>query len=275
MTHTSGMTYEFMLNHPVDEMYRNAGFMIGLPENYTLEEACERWAAIPLLFEPGTEWNYSHATDVLGRVIEVASGQSLDDFFAERIFQPLGMRDTGFAVSDASDRRRVSVLYNFDPSTGRANPTPATVASERPTFLAGGHGLVSTPADYHRFTQMLLRRGELDGVRLLAPLTVDMMTSNHLPGGATLSSSFARPLGTLVSNVGRGFGLGVAPLVDPIAAKSLAPAGEYFWGGAAGTLFWVDPTNDVTVLFFTQVLFAPDEIWLTLRRKVYQALVGA
>ncbi|MBV9597877.1 MAG: beta-lactamase family protein [Chloroflexi bacterium] len=275
MTHTSGMTYEFMFNHPVDEMYRNAGFMLGQAENYTLEEACDRWAAIPLLFEPGTAWSYSHATDVLGRIVELVSGQSLDEFFAARIFQPLGMRDTGFWVSSESDRRRVGVLYSLNPKTGEIQPTPATVARERPMFLAGGHGLVSTAADYHRFSQMLLRRGELDGVRLLAPLTVDMMTSNHLPGGATITSSFARTLGTGVSNEGRGFGLGVAPLVDPIAAKTLAPAGEYFWGGAARTLFWVDPAHDLTALFFTQVFFGPDEIWTTLRRLVYQALIDA
>jgi CubicO group peptidase (beta-lactamase class C family) len=274
LTHTAGLTYEFFFNHPVDEMYRNAGFMLGAPEEFSLEEACDRWASLPLLFEPGTAWNYSRATDVLGRVVEVASGLPLDELFSTRIFEPLGMNDTGFAVSDA-DRPRLSSLYAFDPETGKAMPSPDQdrVQSERPQFLAGGHGLVSTAADYHRFTQMLLRRGELDGARILAPRTVDLMVSNHLPDGALLTPPFGRPLGLLVSNEGRGFGLGVAPLVDPIAVKSLSSQGEYCWGGAAGTHFWVDPSEELTVVFCTQVLFVPDELWVTMRKLVYQALV--
>jgi CubicO group peptidase (beta-lactamase class C family) len=274
LTHTSGLTYGFYFLNPVDELYRNAGYLLGMPEDYTLEEACDRWASFPLLFEPGSEWNYSQAVDVLGRVVEVASGQSLDEFFAERIFGPLGMSETAFALSE-DDQARLAQLYALDPETGKAVPNPQAnlISAERPRFFAGGHGLVSTAADYHRFTQMLLRRGELDGVRVLSPRTVDLMTSNHLPGNATIDD-FGRPLGALVSNVGRGFGLGFAPLVDPIAAKSLSSLGEYTWGGAAGTHFWVDPAEELTVLFFTQVLFAPDELWLTMRRLVYQALVG-
>jgi CubicO group peptidase (beta-lactamase class C family) len=162
-------------------------------------------------------------------------------------------------------------------TAGIAIPTPAPgadpISSERPKLLAGGHGLASTAADYHRFTQMLLRRGELDGVRLLAPRTVDLMTANHLPQNATLTQ-FGRPLLDLVINEGYGFGLGLSPLVDPIAAKTLSAAGEYRWEGAAGTAFWVDPTADMTVLFFTQVLFGPDDVWVGMRPLVYQALVG-
>lgn len=273
LTHTGGLSYGFHMANPVDETYRNAGFLIGLPEDYGLAEACDRWAAIPLLFEPGSEWNYSHATDVVGRIVEIVAGQPLDEFFAERLFEPLGMSHTGFSVSD-DDQSRLAFLYLCDPQTGKAVPNPDanTISADRPQFLAGGHGLVSTAADYHRFTQMLLRRGELDGVRLLAPRTVDLMTANHLPGNATLTE-FGRPLGLLVGNEGRGFGLGVAPLVDPTAAKHLSSAGEYTWGGAAGTHFWVDPSEELTVLFFTQVLFAGDELHVDLRRLVYQALV--
>jgi CubicO group peptidase (beta-lactamase class C family) len=273
MTHTSGLTYGFYFTHPIDEAYRAGGYLLGLPEQYTLAEACDAWASLPILFEPGAEWNYSHGTDVLGRVVEVASGQALDEFFSERIFGPLGMSDTGFSISD-DDRERLAFLYAFDPQSVRAMPNPeaSQITAERPTFFAGGHGLVSTPADYHRFTQMLLRRGELDGVRLLSPRTVDLMASNHLPGNVTIDD-YGRPLGALVSNVGRGFGLGVSPLIDPIAAKSLSSKGEYCWGGAAGTHFWIDPSEELTALFFTQVLFAPDELWLTMRRLVYQALV--
>jgi CubicO group peptidase (beta-lactamase class C family) len=274
LTHTSGLTYGFQQANAVDEAYRAAGFILDPPPEHDLASACDVWAGLPLLFEPGAEWNYSVSTDVLGRVIEVVSGQSLDEFFAERIFEPLGMTDTGFSVSDA-DRPRMSALYAHDPDTATAVPYPGVdvISAELPKLLAGGHGLASTAADYHRFTQMLLRRGELDGVRLLAPRTVDFMTANHLPGNATLTE-FGRPLLDLACNEGYGFGLGLAPLVDPIAAKTLSVAGEYRWEGAAGTAFWVDPAAEMTVLFFTQVLFGSDDAWIGMRPLVYQALVG-
>ena len=274
LTHTSGLTYGFQQANAVDEAYRAAGFFLDPPPEHDLASACDVWAGLPLLFEPGAEWNYSVSTDVLGRIIEVSSGRSLDEFFAERIFQPLGMRDTGFAVSDA-DRPRMTALYAHDPASATAVPYPGVdgISAEPPKLLAGGHGLASTAADYHRFTQMLLRRGELDGVRLLAPRTVDLMTANHLPGNATLTE-FGRPLLDLVINEGYGFGLGLSPLVDPIAAKTLSVAGEYRWEGAAGTAFWVDPAAEMTVLFFTQVLFGSDDVWVGMRPLVYQALVG-
>ncbi|MGZ6673086.1 MAG: serine hydrolase domain-containing protein [Solirubrobacteraceae bacterium] len=274
LTHTSGLTYGFQQANAVDEAYRAAGFFLDPPPDHDLASACDVWAGLPLLFEPGTEWNYSVSTDVVGRIVEIVSGQSLAEFFAQRIFEPLGMTDTGFAVSEA-DRPRMTALYAHDPETATAVPYPGVdvISAERPKLLAGGHGLASTAADYHRFTQMLLRRGELDGVRLLAPRTVDLMTANHLPGNATLTD-FGRPLLDLVVNEGYGFGLGLSPLVDPIAAKTLSAAGEYRWEGAAGTAFWVDPAADMTVLFFTQVLFGSDDAWMGMRPLVYQALVG-
>ena len=274
LTHTSGLTYGFQQANAVDEAYRTAGFFLDPPPEHDLASACDVWAGLPLLFEPGAEWNYSVATDVVGRIVEVVSGQSLDEFFAERILDPLGMTDTGFSVSDA-DRARMTALYMHDPATATAVPYPGVdpISAERPKLLAGGHGLASTAADYHRFTQMLLRRGELDGVRLLAPRTVDLMTANHLPDNATLTE-FGRPLLDLVCNEGYGFGLGLSPLVNPIAAKTLSAAGEYRWEGAAGTAFWVDPAADMTVLFFTQVLFGSDDAWMGMRPLVYQALVG-
>jgi CubicO group peptidase (beta-lactamase class C family) len=275
LTHTSGLTYGFQQANAVDEAYRAAGFFLDPPPDHDLASACDVWAGLPLLFEPGTEWNYSVSTDVLGRVVEIVSGQSLADFFADRIFAPLGMADTGFSVAEV-DRPRMTALYANDPATATAVPYPGVdpISPERPKLLAGGHGLASTAADYHRFTQMLLRRGELDGVRLLAPRTVDLMTANHLPGNATLTD-FGRPLLDLAINEGYGFGLGLSPLVDPIAAKTLSVAGEYRWEGAAGTAFWVDPAADMTVLFFTQVLFGSDDVWMGMRPLVYQALVGA
>jgi CubicO group peptidase (beta-lactamase class C family) len=274
LTHTSGLTYGFQQANAVDEAYRAAGFFLDPPPEHDLASACDVWAGLPLLFEPGAEWNYSVSTDVVGRIVEIVSGQSLDEFFAQRIFGPLGMSDTGFAVADA-ERPRMTALYVHDPQSATAVPYPGAdpISSELPRILAGGHGLASTAADYHRFTQMLLRRGELDGVRLLAPRTVDLMTANHLPQNATLTE-FGRPLLDLVINEGYGFGLGLSPLVDPIAAKTLSAAGEYRWEGAAGTAFWVDPAADMTVLFFTQVLFGSDDVWVGMRRLVYQALVG-
>ena len=274
LTHTSGLTYGFQQANAVDEAYRAAGFFLDPPPEHDLASACDVWAGLPLLFEPGAEWNYSVSTDVVGRIVEVVSGQSLADFFAERIFEPLGMTDTGFSVSDA-DRPRMTALYAHDAASATAVPYPGVdvISAQRPKLLAGGHGLASTAADYHRFTQMLLRRGELDGRRLLAPRTVDLMPVNHLPGNATLTE-FGRPLLDLVCNEGYGFGLGLSPLVDPIAAKTLSVAGEYRWEGAAGTAFWVDPAEELTVLFFTQVLFGPDDLWVTMRRLLYQALVG-
>lgn len=139
--------------------------------------------------------------------------------------------------------------------------------------MGGGHGLVSTALDYHRFAQMLLGKGRLEGARLLSPRTVELMTANHLPGGADIWS-FARPTPATLSNIGRGFGLGVAPLIDPVSARSLSSAGEYTWGGAAGTVFWVDPAQELTVLFFTQVLWSMDALREELRRLVYQAVVS-
>src|SRR5436190_6383985 len=204
LTHTSGLTYGFQQANPVDEAYRAAGFILDPPLEHDLASACDVWAGLPLLFEPGAEWNYSVSTDVVGRIVEVISGQSLADFFAQRIFAPLGMTDTGFSVAD-TERPRMTALYAHDPATATAVPYPGIdpIAAEPPKLLAGGHGLASTAADYHRFTQMLLRRGELDGVRLLAPRTVDLMTANHLPGNATLTD-FGRQLLDLAINDGYG-----------------------------------------------------------------------
>jgi CubicO group peptidase (beta-lactamase class C family) len=272
LTHTAGFTYPHVCESPVDQAYRDAG--LGLPTEpakYTLAEACDRLAALPLLYEPGSDWSYSIATDVAGRVVEVVSGMSLDRFMEERIFKPLGMAETSFTgpVSD-----RFATEYTVDAGTGTAvlAVDPLVKPGETPTFLSGGAGLVSTAADYLRFARMLLRRGELDGERVLAPRTVELMTENHLPGGATMAA-FGHPPAVIRSLDGRGFGLGVAPLIDPLRAKSLSSPREYGWGGAAGTDFWVDPATELTAVFMMAATPPPDAVWLTLRRLVYQALV--
>jgi len=277
LTHTAGLTYGFQRVHPVDAMYRAAGFEWGTPRGTDLAQACDLWAAFPLLFQPGAEWNYSVATDVLGRVVEVASGQRLDEFFADRIFGPLGMTGTAFWAGPAA-RPRLAALYNSGPD-GKAARLEAMGqwALKEPRMLSGGGGLVSTAADYDRFTQMLLHRpgspaGELDGVRLLSPRTVGYMGRNHLPGGVDLET-FGRPLFAEAPFRGVGFGLGFAVLIDPVPGKVVGSAGELSWGGAASTSFWVDREADLTVSFFTQLLPSSTyPIRPQLRQLVYQAL---
>jgi len=274
LTHTSGLTYSFQFTHAIDAVYREAGFNPTLEDqDYDLAEACARLGSIPLLFEPGTDWNYSMSTDVLGHVVEVASGQPLDAFFEERIFRPLGMNETGFRISEDAVPR-LAALYAADPATGKAGPNQGgdPISTSRPRFFAGGHGLASTASDYNRFAQMLLRKGELDDARILSPRTVELMTQNHLPGGADLGS-FGRPLGAFLHQDGRGFGLGFGVIVDPVKAKTLSSRGEFGWGGAAGTNFWVDPAEEITGLLMTQVLWAPVDLWEEVRQLVYQAKV--
>jgi CubicO group peptidase (beta-lactamase class C family) len=275
LTHTSGLTYGFHRVHPVDALYRAAGFEWAYPRGMDLAGACDIWAGLPLLFQPGTEWNYSVSTDVLGRVVEVVSGQSLDEFFAARIFGPLGMTDTAFQADDIA---RLAALYTPG-KDGKAARLDALgdAARKRPTLLMGGAGLVATAADYHRFTQLLLDRagspaGELDGIRLLSPRTVRYMMRNHLPGGLDLAT-FGRPLYPDYPFHGIGFGLGFSVVIDPAQVKVVCSEGEAGWGGAASTAFWVDQREQLTVSFFTQLL--PSSAYRLrpqLRQLVYQAL---
>ena len=272
LTHTSGLTYGFHHAHPVDEMYRLQGYEYSVPAGTDLAAACDTFAGLPLLFEPGTEWNYGVSTDVLGRVVEVVSGQSLDAFFAGHILGPLGMDETVWSVGEA-DRDRLATLYMAGRDGIVRNRLLGDAALSSPTLFAGGAGLVSTVGDYHRFTQMLLRGGELDGVRLLGPRTVAYMTRNHLPGGADMET-FGRPIFAESSYRGVGFGLGFSTVVDAVAGKVLTSPGEYAWGGMASTAFYVDPAEDITAMFFTQ--FLPSSAYpirTRLRALVQQALV--
>jgi CubicO group peptidase (beta-lactamase class C family) len=274
MTHTSGLTYGFHHTHAVDEIYRAAGFEWSMPAGMDLAACCDVWAGLPLAFQPGAEWLYSVATDVLGRIVEIVSGQSLDAVFAERIFRPLGMTDTAFHAAP-EDHHRLAALYAPDPRTRRAVrfDEMGDAALRPPDALSGGGGLVSTVGDYHRFARMLLGRGELDGVRLLGPRTVRYMTRNHLPGGADLEA-FGRPLFAETTFEGVGFGLGFSVVEDPVAGHSPASPGEFGWGGAASTAFWVDPAEQLTVLFFTQLLpSSTHPIRPQLHQLVHQALL--
>ena len=278
LTHTAGLTYGFHRAHPVDALYRAAGFEWGTPPGVDLAQACDMWAGLPLLFQPGTEWNYSVATDVLGRVVEVASGQRFDEFLAARVFRPLGMTQTAF-WADEQAAPRLAALYT--PGRGgqaRRADALGKAALTPPGLLSGGGGLVSTAGDYHRFTQMLLHAagspaGELDGIRLLSPRTVGYMARNHLPGGVDLET-FGRPLYAESPFRGVGFGLGFSVVIDPVPGKVICSAGEIAWGGAASTAFWIDQEAGLTVSFFTQLLPSSTyPIRQELRQLVYQALI--
>jgi CubicO group peptidase (beta-lactamase class C family) len=278
LTHTSGLTYGFLRNHPVDAMYRAQGFEWGSPRGVDLAGCVDEWAGLPLLFQPGSEWNYSVATDVLGRLVEVISGQTLDEFFASRILGPLGMTDTAF-FADEERAPRLGAVYTTG-ADGRAARSDAFSAGgyKAPAYLSGGGGLVSSAADYHRFTQLLVDlpdspAGELDGTRLLSPRTVSYMARNHLPGNADLET-YGTPINAESPMRGSGFGLGFAVVIDPVPGKTLTSAGEFSWGGAASTAFYVDPVEKITASFFTQ--FVPSSAYPVrsqLRQLVQQALV--
>jgi CubicO group peptidase (beta-lactamase class C family) len=279
LTHTSGLTYGFIRVHPVDARYRAAGFDFSTPAGMDLATACEAWAGFPLLFQPGTEWNYSVATDVLGRVVEVASGQRLDEFFATRILGPLGMTDTAFYVGD-DDIGRLAALYTpaADGKTARLDSL-GRVARKPARLNSGGSGLVSTAGDYQRFLNMILGTagspaGELDGTRLLSPRTVGYMARNHLPGGLDLET-FGRPLYAESPFAGVGFGLGFGVVIDPVRSRVVCSEGELTWGGLASTAFWVDQREELAVAFYTQLVPSSTyRIRPQLRQLVYQAVTG-
>jgi CubicO group peptidase (beta-lactamase class C family) len=254
LSHTSGLTYGFMQQHPVDAMYRAVGSDLGQPARMDLAELCELWAAQPLLFQPGSEWAYSVSSDVLGRVVEVAAGKSLDQVFVERILEPLGMTETTWWV-EGSDTDRLAALYTPVPKVGGTTRADGlgSAALRRPGHWSGGGGLISTLADYHRFTQMLLRGGELDGARVLSPRTLAYMARNHIPGGRDLAA-FGRGQFGEAQYEGMGYGLGFGVVQDPILLKVPASPGEFNWGGAASTSFWVDPVEEITCIFMTQLL---------------------
>jgi CubicO group peptidase (beta-lactamase class C family) len=273
-THTAGLTYGFHHVHVTDEIYRNAGFAFGAPRDLDLAGVVKEWAKLPLAFEPGTEWLYSVATDVLGRLMEVWSGQSLDEYLSEHVLRPLDMHDTAFYVQ-GDDVERLAALYAMAPGLtekvrydefGRSALRP-------PQWLSGGGGLVSTSRDYLRFCHMLLSGGALDGARLLSPRTVKYMMQNHLPGGADLMT-FGRPLFAETRYDGVGFGLGFATTQDAVLYKTVSGVDDAYWGGMASTAFWVDPAEDLAVVFMTQLMPSSTyPIRTQLRQLVYQALV--
>jgi len=254
LTHTSGLTYGFMERTNVDAAYRKLGVADRARSGYTLRDMVDALAELPLEFSPGTRWNYSVSTDVLGHLIEVISGQRLDAYLRERVLEPLGMRDTGFVVEEAQLPRFAANYQRQADGRLMLIDGPERTQYRECSFFSGGGGLVSTAPDYFRFTEMLRGRGELDGVRLLGRKTVELMTMNHLPGGQDLTQLAQAGMFTETAYAGVGFGLGFSVMQSPARAHILGTAGEYAWGGAASTAFWIDPAEDLTVIFMTQLM---------------------
>src|SRR4051812_29324322 len=272
LRHTSGLTYGFHERTNVDAAYRNK--KIGGFEKFgTIQSMIDGLADIPLEFSPGEAWNYSVSTDVLGYLVEKISGRRFEQFLKERIFDPLGMNDTDFFVRP-NQADRLAACYAADGKGGMTlydDPTKSSFLSP-PSLISGGGGLCSTASDYLTFCRALLNGGQLDGVRLLGPKTLALMTSNHFPNGRDLTE-MSKYLFSEASYAGVGFGLGFSVTLDP--AKTLVPgsAGEYAWGGAASTAFWIDPAEDLIVIFMTQVLPSTGfPVRRELRTMVYSAI---
>jgi CubicO group peptidase (beta-lactamase class C family) len=273
MRHTSGLTYGFQNRSNVDAAYRKLK-LEAMHGGHDLEAMIQMLAKVPLEFSPGEAWNYSVSTDVVGYLVQKVAGKPLDQVLAERIFEPLKMVDTGFHVRD-DQRSRFAACYDAAPGgkmklQDDAQKSPYLAP---PTLLSGGGGLVGTAADYMRFANMLVNGGELDGARILAPKTIELMASNHLPGGGDLTQ-MSRSLFSESTNAGVGFGLGFAVVFDPPQTLIPCSLGEFYWGGAASTAFWVDPIEQVTAVFMTQLLPSSTyPIRRELRTLVYSALM--
>lgn len=279
LRHTSGLTYGFQQQNNIDAAYRALKVGEDLHQG-TIDEFIAKLATIPLQFSPGDAWNYSVSTDVLGYLIGKISGTPFPRFLQERIFAPLGMVDTAFTVpADKAGRLTACYAAGALGTKGVKQGLPDLVDDPAKSpyldgndFNSGGGGLVSTAADYMRFARMLLNGGELDGHRLLGPKTLQLMASNHLPGGKDLTQ-MSKSLFSEATYAGVGFGLGFAVTVDPAATMLAGSVGDFFWGGAASTFFWVDPKEDLAVVFLTQLLpSSAYPVRRELRTLVYSAL---
>ncbi|MFN3582881.1 serine hydrolase domain-containing protein [Phenylobacterium sp.] len=272
MSHTAGFGYGLQDDHPVDKLYREKE-VLGASSTH---EMIERTAQIPLVYQPGTQWRYSSSVDIQGYIVEKLTGQTLGQFMEQRIFKPLKMTDTAFYVpKDKADR--LAAVYMGNKDTGRIEEAKQLFGFDMPTYLdpppfeSGGGGLVSTTMDYARFAQMIANKGELDGVRILSPASVEMMGTNMIPKEVLVSSN-----GTTGArfNEAVGFGLDFMVVNDPRAAGTLEGKGSMSWGGAAGTWFWVDPTNDLVFVGMIQRMGGTggDDLGTMARTLTYQAL---
>ncbi|WP_246747856.1 serine hydrolase domain-containing protein [Methylobacterium sp. SD274] len=272
LTHTAGFTYGFMEATLVDALYRQNGVDFGENQDASLAEVVARLARQPLLAQPGAEWNYSVATDLLGHLVAVVSGQDFGDFLKTRVIDPLGMVDTDFYVP-ADKVSRLAANYSLfrDRSLKLYDDAVGSRFATKPAIASGGGGLVSTASDYMRFCRFILGRGALDGVRLLGRKTVELMLMNHLGGDL---ASMGQPRFSESSYTGIGFGLGFSVMLDPARAQIVGTPGEVAWGGLASTSFWIDPAEDLAVVMLAQLI--PSSA-LPIRRELrvltYAALV--
>ncbi len=273
MSHTAGFGYGLGDEHPVDKLYRERKVLAAS----NLHEMIERTATIPLMYQPGTNWSYSSAVDIQGYIVERLTGQKFGDFLAQRIFKPLKMTDTGFYTGDAK-AGRLAAVYAFDKDKGKIVEAKELFSGGMPDYTkppameSGGGGLVSTTMDYARFSQMILNKGELDGVRILSPASVELMGTNVIPKNVLLNTNGSVGLRF---NEAVGFGLDFMVVNDARKAGTLQGDGSLSWGGAAGTWFWVDPTNDLIFVGMIQRMGGTggDDLGGMARTLTYQALV--
>jgi CubicO group peptidase (beta-lactamase class C family) len=257
LCHTAGLTYGGGLpgvgvQHPIDHIYRGLKIRSAGSQD-TMMEFLDKLGQVPLRYHPGEQWMYSLATDVCGALVEVVSGKPFAQFLSEEIFQPLGMTDTSFFVApDKADRFCANYQRGADKKLKLIDDPATSAFMAEPGFKSGGGGLTGTIADYGRFCDMLRRGGELDGHRILGPRTLEMMHMNHLAGGKDLTQSAIGSFSE-TANEGVGFGLGFASTMGQVETGSLG-VGDYYWGGAASTIFWVDPKEDLYLVFMTQLM---------------------
>ena len=273
LMHMTGLPGALMPGNPIDEAFGQARSAAAQAGGTTLEGITSLLAEHPLKFHPGTQWNYGLSTDIVGRLVEIFSGQRFDDYLQKEIFEPLGMVDTGFSVPEGSTER-FAACYQYRPAnTPALMDVPQESRYLRPrSYLSGAGGLVSTTHDYVAFCQMLANGGQLDGRRVLGRKTLELMTRNHLPGGATLMDLAVGGFGE-AGFEGVGFGLGFAVGQGPAATAMAGSTGDFYWGGAASTAFWVDPAEDLFAVFMTQLF--PSMAYpfrAQLRALVYQAI---
>ena len=268
LSHTTGLSYGFNPDDTVDRLYNEAD----LWQSKDLDELTGKLAEIPLKFEPGAQWHYSVAVDITGLVVQRLSGLRFDLFLKERLFDPLGMEDTFFNVPPGKMGRFLP-NHTWDGENERLNQLESDefVQYTGTTLFSGGGGLVSTAMDYLRFCEMLRRGGELDGVRILSPKTVDYMVTDHLPGALSATAAGESPVGTLRGD-GFGFGLGFGVLTDAVRSGVIGSPGAYNWGGAAGTLFWIDPVEELITIGMIQLMGSPWPLRTEMKVLTYQAL---
>jgi CubicO group peptidase (beta-lactamase class C family) len=278
LNHSGGITYgggplaiPGATLHPVDQVYNDLGLTRGGRQD--LAGFVKKLGQVPLRYEPGASWMYSFSTDVCGYLVQAISGMPFEDYLKKHIFDPLGMKDTAFHITpDRVDRFAANYVRREDKTLAVMDDPQASSYAKPPVFVSGGGGLVSTMADYHRFCEMLRRGGELDGARIVGPRTLQLMTQNHLAGGKDLTQM---ALGSFseTANEGIGFGLGFATTLSEVAAGSYGP-GDFYWGGMASTIFWVDPKEDLVVIFMTQLVPSGTfNIRGQLKNLVYSAIV--